>query len=133
MTDRSWTTLLVKLNPGVDVTLGLSQAIHDAGWARGEIVNAIGSLNAGVLDGEPGADAARLTVPGPGLEVASISGEVRAPAHAGSDDTSLRASVCDQHGAVFSGRLVTGENIVCITLEALVRRTDQSLTDERPS
>lgn len=109
---------VLKLDPGTEVTEGLLSAYRRLGWDRAIILSGMGSVREAHLEYQSPTGRAYLTVAGPGLEIASISG--RLDIEAGSaEQPVLSAVVCDQFGASFGGRLRRGKNFVCITLEVI--------------
>jgi predicted DNA-binding protein with PD1-like motif len=104
--------ILVKLQPNQDVTLALEAAARQAGFAAARIHAAVGSLVEGVLvEGDSVA-----IVPGPGIEVAALQGEID-PYSGG---TRLHGHLCLEDTSVASGTLVRGRNAVGVTFEVLL-------------
>ena len=107
---------VIRLRPNQDLTEGIEAACLAYGIARALVRAGVGSLN------DANFDLGRrvVSVEGPGLEILTLSGEVR-PNDAGRPEASLAGAVCDAAGRVLGGHFRRGENIVCITLELLLQ------------
>lgn len=124
MLRREWAVMsrivLIKLQPNQDLYAGLESACADAGIPGGVVLSGVGSLNdawfGDVAHGDP---TAVRCVPGPGLEVSGISGEVACNG-AGVHKTILNGWIARADGSVTGGILVRERNIVCITFELMV-------------
>ena len=118
MTDAAKTeSAVIKLDPGTDLTDGLTNALQKLNWNRAIIVSGMGSLKEANLEFlDRNHMSTSKTIVGPGLEVASVAGTIDSSQKASSDHQ-LSGVVCDQHGTTFGGRLVPGRNEVCVTFE----------------
>ena len=107
---------IVRLKPNQDLTIGIETACVSEGLRHGFLRSGIGSLNDASFDlGDK-----RLHVEGPGLEILSLTGEIRADA-AGKPNARLLGTVCDAEGHVKGGQFRRGENIICITAELIIQ------------
>jgi predicted DNA-binding protein with PD1-like motif len=107
---------IVRLKPNQDLTEGVEAACKAEGLRHGILRSGIGSLNDASFDlGER-----RLRVEGPGLEILSLTGEIRFDAN-GNPTARLSGTVCDAEGRIKGGRFRRGENIVCITAELMIQ------------
>jgi predicted DNA-binding protein with PD1-like motif len=107
--------LLAKVRPNEDISLAIEDICSRQGIERGN-VHGIGSLN-GVRFTDGGRVEAYAT------EILIQEGKVES-AH-GRPRASLRIDAVDMEGQVFSGRLVHGDNPVCITFELVIEEVDQ--------
>ncbi len=104
----------VRLGPNEDLIEGLGQAAAQLGFRRALVRSGLGSLTDAALQGAGGA---ALHIIGPAIELLSLSGELSLEAGA---SAGLSGLVGDTDGAVWSGRFLTGQNPVCVTVEAVL-------------
>ena len=122
----------LRLAPNEDIVEGLERAASRSGFAWSLVRGAVGSLVDATLETPLGEE----LIFGPGVEMLSLSGELRA---SGADDapTILHAVVGATDGTVRAGRLVRGRNLVCATLEVnleeIVASPALSTIEERSS
>jgi predicted DNA-binding protein with PD1-like motif len=108
----------VRLGPNEDVVEGLDQAAAHLGFRRALVRSGLGSLIDATLEDHTGT-LRRFT--GPAIEVLSMTGEIaldddsEAPRAVG-----LSGVIGDTTGAVWAGRFAPGQNLVCVTLEAVL-------------
>lgn len=108
---------VLRLRPNQDISTAIEEACREAGL-RGAILRAaLGSLNDAVYRNP---DGTTRTVTGPGLEIASLTGQVM-PSPQGRVQADLTATVADRHGNLSGGRLAPGCNIICITAEIVLQ------------
>ncbi len=108
---------VIRLRPNQDLVGGVEAACRENGISRAVVRSAVGSLvDASLLYGE----AARRQVPGPGVEILTLSGTV-SPNARGEPNADLRGTISDSNAAVFGGRFEPGENAICITLELVLQ------------
>ena len=107
---------VLRLRPNQDLTEALEAACAETGIERAVVRAAIGSLN----DAHFEAGEKHLVVAGPGLEILTLTGEVRPDAE-GRPRASLSGSVCDSEGRVKGGRFLPGQNAICITVEMVLQ------------
>ncbi len=107
---------VLRLRPNQDLTEALEAACTEIGIERAVVRSAIGSLN----DANFEAGGQRLVVAGPGLEILTLTGELRPDAE-GRSRASLSGAVCDSEGRVKGGRFVPGRNAICITVEMVLQ------------
>ncbi|MDR6511555.1 putative DNA-binding protein with PD1-like motif [Novosphingobium capsulatum] len=103
--------VLVKLQPNQDVTQALEQAARICGFASAHILGAVGSVVEAVLDH----DGQELRIPGPGQEIACLSGAIKP-----TGGSRLSGYVCCVDTSVVGGTLVYGRNAVGVTFEVLL-------------
>ena len=122
-------TIAVRLRPGTDVLLGLTEACERHGINNGVIVSAIGSLN-GVrfcsVDALPDTKAGYgysevLSLEGP-IELTGASGII---CHDRENKTNLHVHVTlsDPKGRAFGGHLTEGTKVL-LTLDAVIGEID---------
>jgi len=106
--------LLAKVRPNEDISLAIEEICSRQGIARANVYG-IGSLN-GVrfVDG--------TRVDSHATEVLIQNGSVES-AH-GQPRVQLVIDVVDMDGAIFSGKLVHGDNPVCVTFELVIEATE---------
>ena len=106
--DRS--ALAVTLRPNQDISWAMEAICRDAGIGRASILG-IGSLNGARFESglEMESYASEFLITGGRLEETPDGARVR-----------LDIAVVDMDGAIFSGRLVRGENSICVTAELVV-------------
>lgn len=114
--------VLVKLAPNQDVTLALEAAARQAGFAGAVIRTAVGSLVEGVFV-EMGST---ISVPGPGIEVAALQGEIDPHGRR----SRLHAHLCLADAQVASGQLARGLNAVGVTFEVLLEESGAMMPEE---
>ena len=114
----------LRLGPNQDLTEGLAQAAAQLGFRRALVRSGLGSLTDAAL--QTGAGTV-VRVNGPAIELLSLSGEI---ALDGEDSAGVSGLVGDTSGAVWAGRLLTGQNPVCVTVEAVL---EEILPDSRGS
>jgi predicted DNA-binding protein with PD1-like motif len=107
--------LLAKVRPNEDISLAIENICSRQGIGRAN-VHGIGSLN-GVRFTDGGRVDAYAT------EVLIHEGRVESAG--GQPRTSLQIDVVDMEGRVVSGRLVRGDNPVCVTFELVIEEIDQ--------
>ena len=108
---------VIRLKPNQDLVEGIEAACAEHGIAHGLIRSAVGSLtDASFAYGEGG----HSFVEGPGLEIVSMTGDVRPDAE-GRPRIALSGSVADRDGQVRGGVFRRGENPICITLELMLQ------------
>jgi len=107
---------VVRLRPNQDLVTGVEAACREHGIAHALVRSAVGSLVDAVLE----AGDHTIQVPGPGIEILTLSGEVRSDeaGHLGAD---LRGTIADGKAQVYGGRFRRGANPICITLELVLQ------------
>lgn len=102
--------LAVTLRPNQDISFALEAICRDAGIRRATILG-IGSLNGARFESGPGMEsyASEFFVTEGRLEEMPAGSVVR-----------LDIAIVDMRGAIFHGRLVRGENPICVTAELVV-------------
>lgn len=106
---------VVRLRPNEDLVTALETACREHGISHALVRSAVGSLVDAVLE----AGDRTIEVPGPGIEILTLSGEVRSDAgHPGAD---LRGTIADGKAQVYGGRFRRGANPICITLELVLQ------------
>ncbi len=112
--------LVVRLRPNQDLVEGVELACAENGVSFAMVRSAVGSLvDASLLYGaaeRPG----RFEITGPGIEILTLSGEVRRQGD-GALQADLRGTVADPQARVFGGQFERGGNSICITLELILQ------------
>jgi predicted DNA-binding protein with PD1-like motif len=104
----------VRLGPNEDLVEGLGAAAAQLGFRRALVRSGLGSLTDAAVQSGGGAV---LYIAGPAIELLSLSGEI---ARDGGPDAGFSGLIGDTAGAVWSGRFLTGQNPVCVTVEAVL-------------
>ena len=107
---------VVRLRPNEDLVTALEAACREHGLAHAIVRSAVGSLIDAVLE----AGGRAIEVPGPGIEILTLAGEIR-PDAAGAPRAELRGTIADGKAQVYGGRFRAGENPICITLELVLQ------------
>ncbi|MEQ8354342.1 MAG: DNA-binding protein [Kiloniellaceae bacterium] len=107
---------VVRLRPNEDLVGAVEAACREHGLARAVVRSAVGSL----VDAELEAGARLVRIPGPGIEILTLAGEVR-PDDAGAPRADLRGTIADAAAQVHGGRFRRGANPICITLELVLQ------------
>lgn len=107
---------VIRLRPNEDLVGGVEVVCREHGFSRAIVRSGVGSLVDAVL--ESGETA--LKIPGPGIEILTLAGEVRPDAE-GIPRADLRGTVADGNAKVFGGGFRRGENPICITLELVLQ------------
>lgn len=103
---------VIRLKPNQDLVEGVEAAAAEQGIRDAVVRTAVGSLvDAALAYGAAG----RREVPGPGVEILTLSGGLRE----GLAD--LRGTVSDSGAQVHGGRFIKGANPICITLELVLQ------------
>lgn len=107
---------VVRLRPNEDLVTGVEAACREHGLSHAVVRSAVGSLVDAVLEvGEK-----TLQVPGPGIEILTLAGELR-PGKDGVPAAELRGTIADGKAQVYGGRFRRGANPICITLELVLQ------------
>jgi len=107
---------VVRLRPNQDLVTAVEAACSEHGIARALVRSAVGSLVDAVLE----AGDNTIQVPGPGIEILTLTGEVR-PDAAGVPRADLHGTIADGKAQVYGGRFRRGANPICITLELVLQ------------
>ncbi len=107
---------VIRLRPNEDLVSAVESACREHGLVHAVVRSAVGSLVDAVLE----AGETALEVPGPGIEILTLAGEVR-PDDAGGPRADLRGTIADGKARVYGGRFRRGENPICITLELVLQ------------
>ncbi|WP_422367871.1 PPC domain-containing DNA-binding protein [Pelagibius sp.] len=107
---------VVRLRPNEDLVTAIETACREHGLRHAIVRSAVGSLVDAVLEtGER-----TVAVPGPGIEILTLSGELRSGTDGGIA-ADLRGTIADGKAQVYGGRFRRGENPICITLELVLQ------------
>jgi predicted DNA-binding protein with PD1-like motif len=109
-----------RLRPNVDLVEGIERICVDNDISHAEIRGCVGSVMDAVLKVGSGESARRKTVPGPGLEIALTTGEVRPDAD-GHPRARLFGLIANWDSDAFAGEFVRGENLTFVTLELVLQ------------
>ncbi len=107
---------VVRLKPNEDMVTAVEAACREHGLTHALVRSAVGSLVDAVLE----AGGTAIEVPGPGIEILTLAGEVR-PGKAGAPEADLRGTIADGKARVYGGRFRRGANPICITLELVLQ------------
>ena len=107
---------VVRLRPNEDLVSAVEAACREHGLAHAVVRSAVGSLVDAVLE----TGNRSVEVPGPGIEILTLAGEVRSDG-AGAPAADLRGTIADGQARVYGGRFKRGGNPICITLELVLQ------------
>ena len=107
---------VVRLRPNEDLVTAVEAACREHSIAHALVRSAVGSLVDAVLE----AGDNTIQVPGPGIEILTLSGEVRSDA-VGNPRADLHGTIADGKARVYGGRFRRGANPICITLELVLQ------------
>jgi predicted DNA-binding protein with PD1-like motif len=107
---------VVRLKPNEDLVTGVETACREHGLTHAVVRSAVGSLVDAVLE----AGDRVVQIPGPGIEILTLAGEVR-PGAGGAPEADLRGTIADGKAQVYGGRFRRGANPICITLELVLQ------------
>ncbi|WP_042338015.1 PPC domain-containing DNA-binding protein [Paraburkholderia ferrariae] len=120
--------VVARLKPNEDLVEALEALCAAHAIARAVVRSVVGSLVEAQLARGHGSTAQSLLVPGPGVEILTVSGEVWADGGQGADTpgpgaarTSLNGIVADTEGQMYAGRFVRGGNRSFITIEVTLQ------------
>jgi len=110
-----------RIRPNVDLVGGIEQICADNDIRHAQIRGCVGSVMDAVLDvGGGGENAREQIVPGPGLEIALTTGEVR-PDDDGKPCARLYGLAANWDSDAFAGEFVRGKNLTFVTLELVLQ------------
>ncbi|SMF45477.1 Predicted DNA-binding protein with PD1-like DNA-binding motif [Tistlia consotensis] len=125
----------IRLKPNQDLVEGIELAAAEAGLGYATVRSAVGSLVDAALGYGADEHAGVTTVEGPGIEILTLSGELRADRE-GRPRAHLQGTVADGDAVLYGGRFVRGANPIGITLELVLQEwlpeDDESGTEDRP-
>ena len=107
---------VVRIRPNEDLVIAVEAAARDHGLRNAVVRSAVGSL----VDAALQAGDKTIAVPGPGIEILTLSGELRSDAKGGLR-AELSGTIADGKAQVYGGRFRRGENPICITLELVLQ------------
>ncbi|GAB4225221.1 MAG: DNA-binding protein [Kiloniellaceae bacterium] len=107
---------VVRIRPNEDLVTAVETACREHGLTHAVVRSAVGSLVDAVLE----AGEKVIQVPGPGIEILTLAGEVR-PDASGAPQAELRGTIADGKAQVYGGRFRRGANPICITLELVLQ------------
>ena len=99
---------------------GIEEACAEAGVKNALVRSAVGSLVDAALGYGDGESAGITTVEGPGIEILSLTGEVREDEE-GIPRAYLQGAISDSDAKVYGGFFLKGANAICITLELVLQ------------
>ena len=107
---------VLRIRPNEDLVTAVEAAARDHGVKNAVVRSAVGSL----VDAALQAGDKTIEVPGPGIEILTLSGELHSDA-VGELRAELTGTIADGKAQVFGGRFRRGENPICITLELVLQ------------
>ena len=107
---------VIRLRPNEDLVNGIETACREHGLKHAIVRSAVGSLVDAVLE----AGERTIEVAGPGIEILTLTGEVRSGGD-GNPVAELRGTIADSAAQVYGGRFRRNENPICITLELVLQ------------
>jgi len=103
--------VIARLKPNEDLIDSAEALCKEHGIALAVVRGGLGSLIDGQLSYLGREGMIQIHVPGPGVEILSVSGEILSGA------SRLQAVVADADGKLYAGRLERGKNLTFITVE----------------
>ena len=110
----------VRVRPNEDLVESLRTLAATQGLRRAVIKGAVGSLIDGNLAFGPAATATKVHIPGPGVEILSINGDIRV-GEDGQPNVRVQGTLGGLDGKVYAGTFVPGGNLAFITMEVVVQ------------
>jgi len=107
---------VVRIRPNEDLVTAVETACREHGLTHAVVRSAVGSLVDAVLE----AGEKVIQVPGPGIEILTLAGEVR-PDASGAPQAELRGTIADGKAQVYGGCFRRDANPICITLELVLQ------------
>lgn len=107
---------VVRIRPNEDLVEAVEAACREHRLYHAVVRSAVGSLVDAALE----AGGHRLEIAGPGIEILTLSGEVRSE-RPGEPRADLRGTIADGQARVYGGRFARGANPVCITIEMVLQ------------
>ena len=107
---------VLRIRPNEDLVTAVEVAAREHGLKNAVVRSAVGSL----VDASLEAGDKTIAVPGPGIEILTLSGELRSNADGGLH-AELSGTIADGKAQVYGGRFRRGENPICITLELVLQ------------
>lgn len=111
---------VIRLRPNEDLIEGVEQACLENAIGYAIVRSAVGSLVDAVLQCGAEGDRKTLVEPGPGVEILTLTGEVR-PDQDGRPRADFRGTISTPDARVLGGRFLPGRNSICITLELILQ------------
>ena len=107
---------VIRIRPNEDLVTAVEAAAREHGLQHAVVRSAVGSLVDAVLE----AGDKTVQVPGPGIEILTLSGELRSDSQ-GKPQAELSGTIADGKAQVYGGRFRRGANPICITLELVLQ------------
>ena len=107
---------VIRIRPNEDLVTAVEAAAREHGLSHAIVRSAVGSL----VDASLEAGEKTVEVPGPGIEILTLSGELR-PGKEGELQANLSGTIADGKAQVYGGRFRRGANPICITLELVLQ------------
>jgi uncharacterized protein len=110
-----------RVRPNLDLVEAIENICADNNISHAVVRGCVGSLMDCNLEIGPGGDKSNIqTIPGPGLEIAITTGEVR-PDDKGAPRARLWGLVANWDGDGWAGEFVRGHNLTFVTLELMLQ------------
>ena len=110
-----------RVRPNLDLVEAIENICADNNISHAVVRGCVGSLMDCNLEIGPGGDKSNIqTSPGPGLEIAITTGEVR-PDDKGAPRARLWGLVANWDGDGWAGEFVRGHNLTFVTLELMLQ------------
>lgn len=110
----------IRLKPNQDMIEGIENVCAELGVSSALVRSAVGSLVDAALGYGEAESAGVTTVEGPGIEILSLTGEIR-PDEEGRPRAYLQGTISDSDAKVYGGIFLRGANPICITLELILQ------------
>jgi uncharacterized protein len=112
--------LVARIKPNQDLATSLGELCKSNGFKSAVIRGVVGSLVEANLSRGHGENRSVARVPGPGVEILSVYGEVRI-ATSSTPEVSITGVVAGTDGRIFAGRFLAAGNLSFITIEASIQ------------
>lgn len=116
---------VVRIRPNEDLVTAVEAACREHRLAQAIVRTAVGSLVDCVLE----AGERTVEIVGPGIEILTLTGEVRSE-RGGNPEADLRGAIADGQARVYGGRFKRNANPVCITVELVLQEWVPAETKE---
>lgn len=107
----------VRIGANEDLVAGLTVAAQRAGFRWCVVQGGVGSLIDARIESVPGTP---IEIMGPAIEVLSLRGEIKMDEDGDILESSVTALLGDTSGKAYGGKILAGQNLVCVTVEAVL-------------
>src|SRR3546814_5988595 len=119
----------VRIHPNEDLVQSLEKTFLESSLTRAIVRSSVGSLAHCSLACGP---EKTVDLPGPAIEILNMNGEISCD-EAGNPVARVNGMVMGMDGAFYAGRVVTGRNPACLTVEAVIEDLIVDKRSEEPT